>query len=59
MILAIARYVTLCNGSAACFLPDLPDMDTVSGKIPISGKILPGNISVFKIGETGVKTLEQ
>ena len=31
----------------------------VSGKIPPSGKILPDNISVFEIGETGVKTLEQ
>ena len=31
----------------------------ISGKIPLSGKILPDNISVFEIGETGVKTLER
>ena len=30
----------------------------VFGKIPPSGKILQDNISVFEIGETGVKTLE-
>ena len=28
-------------------------------RIPVSGKILPDNISVFEIGETGVKTLER
>ena len=31
----------------------------VCGKIPISGKFLLDKISVFEIGETGVKTLEQ
>ena len=31
----------------------------VSGKIPLSGKILPDNISVFDIVEIGVKTLER
>ena len=35
----------------------------VSGTIPlscnVSGKILLDNISVFEIGETGVKTLQQ
>ena len=30
----------------------------VSGKIMLSGKILPDSILVFEIGETGVKTLE-
>ena len=44
---------------------DVPDPD-ISIRYPVkfrypvvSGKILPDNISVFEIGETGVKTLER
>ena len=47
------------------YIRDVPDPDTsirypVKFRYPVvSGKILPDNISVFEIGETGVKTLER